>query len=188
MLSQFERIIKLACLALAALLLFYVSRIAIHPDPLSSVTVPSVPTLALAKSTATNAAPASRPGGTNSLGKGATNRLAATNGIATPAPRPINPANVNKDLSKIIQTRIDLITQSEILGPVIRPLPMALLGIAGQTIFFRAPDGQTGMLKEGEELGGVKLLRIGVNRILVEQEGEKKELSIYQGYGGEPLL
>jgi hypothetical protein len=87
-----------------------------------------------------------------------------------------------------IQARVDRITDSEILGPVIRPLPMALLGIGGNTAFLRAPSGQTGLVKEGEEVGGIKLLRIGINRVLIEQDGQKKELTMFSGYGGESLL
>ena len=63
-----------------------------------------------------------------------------------------------------------------------------LLGIAGNSAFLRAPSGQTGLLREGEELGGVKLLRIGTNRVLIEHEGQKKELVIFSGFGSETLL
>jgi hypothetical protein len=86
------------------------------------------------------------------------------------------------------QARLDRIIDSEILAPVMRPLPMALLGIAGPHVFFRAPNGQTGLIKEGEELGGVKLLRIGINRVLVEEKGEQKELIIFSGFGSESLM
>jgi hypothetical protein len=92
------------------------------------------------------------------------------------------------DLPPAVLARVDKITDSEILGPVIRPLPMALLGIAGNVAFLRAPNGQTGLVKEGDELSGLKLLRIGTNRVLVEQDGEKKELTIFSGYGSESLL
>jgi hypothetical protein len=92
------------------------------------------------------------------------------------------------DLAPAVLARVDKITDSEILGQVIRPLPMALLGIAGNVAFLRAPSGQTGLVKEGDELSGLKLLRIGVNRVLVEQDGEKKELTIFSGYGSESLL
>ena len=87
-----------------------------------------------------------------------------------------------------IQARVDRITESEILGPVMHPMPMALLGIAGNVAFLRSPIGQTGLVKEGEDLGDIKLLRIGVNRVLIEQNGEKKELMIFAGLGGESLL
>jgi hypothetical protein len=92
------------------------------------------------------------------------------------------------ELSPELQARLDRIIESEILAPMMRPLPMALLGIAGPDIFFRAPNGQTGLIKEGEELGGVKLLRIGINRVLVEEKGEQKELTIFAGLGSEPLM
>jgi hypothetical protein len=87
-----------------------------------------------------------------------------------------------------IRARVDRITDSEILGPVIRPLPMGLLGIAGNVAFLRAANGQTGLVKEGDSLGGLKLLQIGTNRVLVEDDGQKKELTIFSGYGGESLL
>jgi hypothetical protein len=92
------------------------------------------------------------------------------------------------ELPPEVQARIDRVIDSEIIAPVMRPLPMALLGIAGTDVFLRAPNGQTGLIKEGEELGGVKLVRIGVNRVLVEQQGERKELTIFAGLGGESLL
>ena len=87
-----------------------------------------------------------------------------------------------------IQTRVDKIVESEIFAPVFHPQPMALLGIAGETVFLQTPSGQTGLLKTNEPLDGIKLLRIGINRVLVEQDGEKKELMIFDGYGGESLL
>jgi hypothetical protein len=65
---------------------------------------------------------------------------------------------------------------------------MGLLGIAGNRAFIRAPNGQTDMVKEGDTLGPIKLLRIGINRVLVEEDGQPKELMIYEGYGGESLL
>jgi len=101
-------------------------------------------------------------------------------GPGTPKPGP--------ELSPELQARLDRIIESEILAPVMRPLPMALLGIAGPDIFFRAPNGQTGLIKEGEELGGVKLLRVGINRVLVEEKGEQKELTIFAGLGSESLM
>jgi hypothetical protein len=91
-------------------------------------------------------------------------------------------------VSPVIQASIDRITDSEILGPVIRPLPMALLGIAGDEAFLRGPDGQTGLEKEGDTLGDIKLLRIGINRVLIEEDGQQKELTIFDGIGGETLL
>ncbi len=92
------------------------------------------------------------------------------------------------DLPPAVKTRISRITDSEILGPVIHPLPMALLGIAGPVVFLRSESGQTGLVKEGDSLDNVKLLKIGINRVLIEQNGQKKELTIFSGYGGDSLL
>jgi hypothetical protein len=86
------------------------------------------------------------------------------------------------------KARIDRIYESELLGQVIRPQPMGLIGIAGDVAFLRSDNGQTGMVKEGETVGDLKLLQIGVNRVLVEQAGQKKELTIFDGYGGKSLL
>jgi hypothetical protein len=87
-----------------------------------------------------------------------------------------------------IQARVDRVYESEIFAPVMHPMPMALLGVAGKAAFLRAPSGQTGLVKEGENLGDIKLLRVGINRVLVEQDGKKQELMIFAGLGGESLL
>jgi hypothetical protein len=92
------------------------------------------------------------------------------------------------ELPRPIQARVDRITDSEVLGPVMRPVPIALMGIAGNVAFLRAANGQTGVVKEGDSLGGLKLLQIGINRVLVEEDGQKKELTIFSGYGSESLL
>jgi hypothetical protein len=170
--------------------------------PTNSITLAPTnvpPTNAIA-SNATNANPA-----TNKL-EASTNAIAAesanTNSISTPGKkRPKRGGDLPPGmlmaggaggkapkLTPEIQARVDRITESEIFGPVMHPMPMALLGIAGNSAFLRAPSGQTGLVKEGEDLGEIKLLRIGVNRVLVEQNGEKKELMIFAGLGGESLL
>lgn len=133
----------------------------------------------------------------------ATNFLAGSNRLASssipgramnpmgmpmmPGGRP-GPGMAGPPLPPQVQARLDRITQSEILGPVVRPLPMGLLGIGGRHAFLRAPNGQTGLIREGEELGGVKLLQIGTNRVLIEHEGQKKELNVFSGFGSESLL
>lgn len=101
---------------------------------------------------------------------------------------PSTSARTTSGISPVIQARIDKITQSEMLAPVFHPPPMALLGIAGHDAFLRTPNGQMSLLREGSESDGLKLLRIGTNRVLVEVAGEKKELMIFEGIGGESLL
>lgn len=146
--------------------------------------------------------------GTNTLGllesgKGPTNSgpvsALSTKGTGPGMPPGAMPAGMNPalrpgmgrkppDLPPAILARVDRVVDSEILGPIMRPLPMALLGIAGEVAFLRSPSGQTGLVKEGEELGPLKLLRIGTNRVLLEHEGQKKELTIFSGLGSESLL
>jgi hypothetical protein len=155
------RILRLICLALAAVVVVQVSRLIVRKDPLAQLNLPAL---------------------------AASNKVQpSTNNIATNSP-PVNQAKKEPPISPLVQGRVDRIVQSELLGPVMRPLPMALLGIAGPDAFLRAPSGQTGLLREGETLGEIKLLRIGTNRVLVEHEGQKKELIIFSGFGSETLL
>ncbi len=115
---------------------------------------------------------------TNSPGKHLPPPMAGMPGMRGSAP----------DLPPEIQARVDKIVSSEIFAPVMHPLPMGLLGIAGGTAFLRTDSGQTGLVQPGDSLGDLKLLQIGINRVLVEQDGQKKELTIFDGYGGESLL
>lgn len=92
------------------------------------------------------------------------------------------------ELPAAVRSRISKINDSEILADVIHPLPMGLLGIAGNVAFLRSDNGQTGLVKEGDSLDDIKLLRIGINRVLIEQNGTKKELTIFSGYGSDSLL
>jgi hypothetical protein len=92
------------------------------------------------------------------------------------------------ELPPAARARIDRIVQSEILGAVVKPQPMAVLGLAGADAFIRTPSGQTVLLREGEETNGVKLIRIGTNRVLIEHEGQQKELTLFSGFGSESLL
>jgi hypothetical protein len=294
--DRVDRILRIACVALAVLLLFQLVRTLVLSNPLARVTIPAVPTLstnALAEAKGTNApaaqstankntnslagssnakstnvvsdsgspgtltnnglgAAAEKPGSnvvvvadssartnstpqnqaamvetnqkpilettmpaTNSVvGEGLTQigsnsfahadaTNAATNSVTRSAPRPSAdprsrpelsmmgmPGMAKKlpDLPPAMKARVDRIADSEILGPVMRPMPMALLGIAGNSAFLRGPNGQTGLVKEGDSLGEIKLIRIGINRVLVEQGGQKKELMIFDGYGGESLM
>lgn len=163
MLERSGPVLKFICLGLAALVLFQCARLFARKSPFEHLNSPaqlSRPTVAI-----------NRPEGN------------ATNSVPRPETRSQGPAP-----APAIQARIDRITQSEILAPVIRPLPMALLGIAGRDAFLRASNGQTGLVREGEELGGIKLLRIGTNRVLIEHEGQKKELMLFGGIGSETLL
>jgi hypothetical protein len=156
------------------------AALAALPPPGTNITTLVSNSLALGKIAASNAVASHAPGGREMprelamLGMGMNSRSAADSKAAPLAPE--------------IQARINRIYDSEILGPITRPLPMALLGIAGDSAFLRGPTGQTGLVKEGDQLGGIKLVRIGTNRVLVEQDGQKKELTIFSGFGGDSLL
>jgi hypothetical protein len=136
----------------------------------------------------------SKPDGTNTVaakgGPGSPTNSAGPRSMARMGGFPGGPPGMGAkppDLPPLPKARVDRIVQSEILAQVMRPMPMALLGIAGQHAFLRSANGQTGIVKEGDEIGGLKLLRIGTNRVLVESEGQKKELMIFAGFGGDSL-
>lgn len=117
--------------------------------------------------------------------------LASPSLLAAPAPPALAEEKKQGNLPALPPAtleQVEKITKSEILGPVPQPPPMALLGIGGDEIFLRTATGQTGLLRENEELGGIKLIRIGTNRVLIEHEGQLKELTMYSGFGGESLM
>ncbi len=141
---------------------------------------------------------APNPGGTNiSISKTNSASKKKSKGTNSPAPSAMAMAGMNPgsmrgrkpaELPPEIKARVDRIYESEIFGMVMRPQPMALQGIAGNSAFLRSPSGQTGLVKEGDSLGELKLLKIGINRVLVEQDGKKSELTIFDGYGSESLM
>lgn len=182
MLERLIPVLRLVCIALGGLILYQVVQVLAHKDPLENLSVAAAYSMLDAAE-----APATSPG-TNTVAPG-TNAISGTNRVrATNMPAARAAVKSPGDLPPAVQARIDRITQSEMLGPVIRPLPMALIGIAGKDVLLRAANGQTGLLREGEELGGVKLLRIGTNRVLVEHEQQQQELTVFSGVGGESLL
>jgi hypothetical protein len=163
MLERLQPVLRIVCLLLAGLVIYQLSQILAQKDPLKNLGLAA--TFAALDAAG---APAANPGTNAAPGRESPRKQA--------------------DVPAAVQTRIDRITQSEILGPVVRPLPMALIGIAGKDVLLRTAAGQTGLLRVGEELGGVKLLRIGTNRVLVEHEQQQKELTVFSGVGGETLL
>jgi len=146
----------------------------------------------------TNAPLIAKAMGTNSAGTNASSKTKKTNSTSSGAAMAaMNMSSAmmrggggggKSDLPPEIKARVDKIYESELFGQIMRPQPMALQGIAGNSAFLRAPSGQTGLVKEGDTLGEIKLLRIGINRVLVEQDGQKSELTIFNGYGGESLM
>jgi hypothetical protein len=193
MLERYNPILRIVCLALAGLILYQISRLVFQRDAVarSNFEAPII----RAESTNKTVVETNTPPKTNSTST--TNAANATNTVSAPTNRPPGPPNMSRrmgggpaasNLPADVQALIDKIKTSQLLGPDIKPPPMALLGIAGKDVFLRGPSGQTGMIREGEELGGAKLIRIGTNRVIVEHEGQQKELMIFSGFGSETLL
>lgn len=172
-----ERILKIICAALGLYFVLQLARIATVKDPLADVNLASLNAAKakLAEKPATNEVKAAIP-------------PVPPPSAGPPGARPPRPGSRAADLPAGVQSRVEQIKESEILGTVQRPLPMALLGIAGKDVFLRTASGQTGLVREGDELGGVKLLQVGTNRVLIELEGQQKELTLFEGFGSESLL
>lgn len=217
MLERVERALKVLCVGLAAVLIAQSARWVASSNPLGRVAMPALPTwppqgAPHAGPGPTNAAspPAASSAGTSPASSaispaGIPAGMAAgvhgrVEGVMTGPPGAVFPPGAAmgrpnladpfalSNLPPAIRTRVDRILKSELLGPILRPPPTALLGIAGKDVFLRGPNGQTGLVHEGDTLGGVKLLRVGTNRVLVEESGQDKELMIFGGFGGESLL
>jgi hypothetical protein len=207
--DRIEKGLKLLSAALGALLLAHFAIAALRPNPLRDIKIPEPPTLPEAVTnvpgqSATNAIPSAKRTnaigtnavGTNVIGKSNQPSARVTNSPAvrtvvssslSSSSRPGKPS-AQRELPPQVKARIDKIIDTELLGPVPRPVPMALLGIAGNSAMLRSTNGQQGLIKIGEEIGGLKLVKIGVNRVLVEQNGQQSELMIFSGFGGESLL
>ncbi|MDC0325319.1 hypothetical protein OAM01_01015 [bacterium] len=98
------------------------------------------------------------------------------------------PNSKKETLPPEIGQRSTKLEESGIFGRTPKPPPMALIGIAEPYAFLQTPDGQSGKVKQGETLRGVKVLRVGPNRVLVEHEGQTSELSIFSGIGSQSLM
>ncbi len=166
--------LKILCAVLCVVLAQQVVRGFGRSQPLKSVKVPRVPTWSppAPKAESGNPNPAGDPGGPP---PGA---MPMPGMPGMPGAAPSGPGGV----------KAGHLVQSGLLGPVIRPPPMALMGIVGRDVILRSPEGQVGMIREGDRLGSVELVRVGTNRVLVRENGQEKELTIFQGYGGESLL
>ena len=86
--------------------------------------------------------------------------------------------------------RYEVVATSGILGkaPTQKPAPPALVGVLGKYAIIRAPDGKEDLVSEGGEFGGVKVIKISTNRVLIEFEAQQKELTVYAGMGSASLL
>lgn len=187
MFDRLQPVAKTVCALLAALLLYQVGRLASARSPLADVQLPDLSVLSAPSNTTTDSVEADPPpvaAGRTGPPTGLPPGLMPPGFSAGGAGRP----RVGPALPPEIQARIDGIQKKEILGPVPRPVPLTLLGIAGKDVFLQTPGGPAGLVSEGGELGGVKVLRIGTNRVLVEVEGQTQELTIFSGLGSDSLL
>jgi hypothetical protein len=198
MLERYNPLLRLVCIALIGLIIYQVSRIAFRRDAIARSNFEPLPARVeiTNKVTIETNAPAvstnlPAPAATNVVSTNKpTNHNAAVIRAVRSAGGPMGPMGgaPKQNLPPDVQALVDKIRQSQLLGPDIKPPPMALLGIAGKDVFLRGPNGQTGVIREGEELGGVKLIRVGTNRVVVEENKQQRELMIFSGLGSETLL
>lgn len=214
MLERYNPVLRIVCIALVGLILYQVSKLAFKRDAIavsrletpliqlkstnSALPAASATAKTNSVSASTNAAPSTNSLTTNTNTAASTNSPSDKTNVAKTANRRSSPSGPRPPrgpggapgpaLPADFQALVDKIKQSQLFGPEIKPPPMALLGIAGRDVFLRGPNGQTGLIREGEELGGAKLIRIGTNRVIIEHEGREQELMIFEGFGSETLL
>lgn len=112
-------------------------------------------------------------------------------------PEPIRSASANNDNnqgpkpppedSNELKACLNHLERSGILGRTPGPQPLVLVGFAGSSAILQLPNGQTVLLAEGEERDGVKVIKTDTNRVLVEQDGQERELTQFSGIGSESL-
>ena len=68
------------------------------------------------------------------------------------------------------------------------PAEPSLGGIAGSVAFIKMPSGMTRAFAVGDEHDGLRLTKVGVNRVLIEKEEKTRELTVFSGFGSESLL
>lgn len=183
--DRIDSILKIACALLAVLALLQLSRVVLARNPLADFKFPSVP-LASTSTTTNSAAPTPSVSPAASAISSTAHVPGSPGMMGPPGGRPGRPGPVT--LPPDVQAQIDRIKDSEILGAIPRPLPMGLLGIAGEDAFIRDANGQVSLMKVGDDRGGIKLLRIGINRVLIEHEGQQKELILHSGFGSQTLM
>lgn len=69
-----------------------------------------------------------------------------------------------------------------------KPAPPKLQGIGAEFAILEIPGKGVHMIRAGTEKEGIKVLAIAINRVLIEVDGEKQELTIHSGFGSDPLL
>jgi len=179
-LERYARVLKLLTFGLLGLIALQAAFLGRGSDPLEDLEAGSADLLGIEPAGPAAAAdkaapPAPGPGG-------AAEKSAAEKGAPVPGPGAAPPAGELPDKYKRIAS-------SGIFGlEPTKQVPLALIGLAGAYAIITAPNGQTDLVPEGGELGGVKVLKISTNRALVEYQGKKQELTIFSGLGSESLL
>jgi hypothetical protein len=177
--------LRLVVLALSAVLVLEVVRFLAAPDPLAALGGAGGPPLALSPPPPSSASPSPPPPASPSPS------LSTSPSASAPQPgENAVQASPQPPAAPPLPPEYAAIEASGILGktPEPKPPPPALIGLAGAKALIQAPTGRWDFAAEGEAVDGVKVLRIGVNRVLVEYEGKTQELTIFSGLGGSSLL
>ncbi len=121
-----------------------------------------------------SAAPANLPRANEATGGGAPPSAAA-------APQTDPPASLPE--------RFKSIDACGMFGSVpVQKIVPTLIGMAGKYAILQTPDGAIGLVAEGGQQGDVKVIKIDINRALIEFEGKQQELTLFSGLGSSSLL
>lgn len=87
-----------------------------------------------------------------------------------------------------VKASIAILNKSGLFGSPPKPKPAMLIGIAGDLAFIQTGSGGMQGITVGETFQNIKLLEIDTNRVLIEEDGTKKELVIHSGMGSDSLM
>lgn len=90
--------------------------------------------------------------------------------------------------SEEVKVAVTIIKKSGVFGSPPKPRPSSLIGIAENVAFIQTPSGSVQGIEIGQTIQNVKVIKIDTNRVLIEENGKQRELTIYSGMGSETLI
>ena len=111
----------------------------------------------------------------------------------------IDDESVTEETEPTLRPVVAKVAESSLFGVAPPPPPPSpnqppkakapkLQGIAADFAILEIPGRGVHMIRLGDEEEGVKVLKLALNRVLIEVDGVKHELTIYSGFGSDPLL
>ena len=87
-----------------------------------------------------------------------------------------------------VATSIKIMKKSGLFGSPPKPRQSVLIGIVGDMAIIQTGSGGSKTMSIGETYQNVKLLKLDINRALIEENGKTRELTLHSGIGSESLM